>query len=491
MTRRVVLGSLLLLAVVVSLPSCGAGGGGGGGDGLFASAIPFEPTTGTWNTYLLSSPSALRPAAPPAPFDAATLADRDALVLRAAARGPTQTANIDAWNNTGTVATWINLALSFVITRKPPPPQVARILALTSVGMYDAMVASFDAKWTYLRIRPSDLPGGPVVYGGQRECPGYVSDRAAMSAAAAKVLKHFFTLDLAAIDATLQSALDADLDACVAFPLDVTAGQTLGSSVGDVVLAYAATDHGDDAQPTYTESGIAGRWFRTAQKSGATPVFPPTLPGWGIVKCWYMPSGDAIRPGAPPALGTAENSQARDYVFLVSQTLSTAEKALADFWADGGGTVTPPGHWAQIGLTSCASHLLNQCRVARAMAILNTAQADAFVACWDCKYFYDRERPITQIRREVAGQAAWMSYINTPSFPSYPSGHSSTSGAASTVLSHLFPDQADDFAQMSNDAKDSRLFGLIHYVYDNDTGLSLGRSIGTFAVNAAAHDGAE
>lgn len=124
------------------------------------------------------------------------------------------------------------------------------------------------------------------------------------------------------------------------------------------------------------------------------------------------------------------------------------------------------------------------------LALLNTAQADAFVACWDCKYHYDIERPISAIRRDVAGQATWVPFIATPPFPSYPSGHSSTSGAASQVLGYVFPASAVMLATMASEAKDSRLYGGIHYRFDNDTGLDLGRSIGTLAIERAATDGA-
>jgi hypothetical protein len=65
---------------------------------------------------------------------------------------------------------------------------------------------------------------------------------------------------------------------------------------------------------------------------------------------------------------------------------------------------------------------------AEVFAALNTAQADGFIACWDAKFTYWTERPVTAIRREL--DPTWSSYITTPPFPSYVSGHSTTSGAA-------------------------------------------------------------
>jgi membrane-associated phospholipid phosphatase len=175
----------------------------------------------------------------------------------------------------------------------------------------------------------------------------------------------------------------------------------------------------------------------------------------------------------------------------VNLTLTPERISIAQFWADGGGTFTPPGHWNEIAVDKAVTAGFNECRMARMLAALGAAQHDAFVACWDCKYFYDVERPVTVIRRDVGGAyAAWLPLITTPPFPSYPSGHSSTSGAASQVLGYFFPEDSTELAVMANEAKDSRLYGGIHFTFDNDTGLSLGRSIGTLAIVHLEEDGA-
>ena len=67
--------------------------------------------------------------------------------------------------------------------------------------------------------------------------------------------------------------------------------------------------------------------------------------------------------------------------------------------------------------------------LAALLAELPTAQADAFIACWNAKYTYWTERPVTAIRASL--DRDWSPYVYTPSFPSYPSGHSTTSAAAS------------------------------------------------------------
>ncbi len=478
--------AVALSALVVALPACGGGGSDGPSDLVYAGLTPVEPTAGTWQTWIVPSVAAIRPAAPPTGFSTQTTQELVDLRARALARGPVQTANVDDWN-AGACRRWNEFQLGLIVTRSTNPPKASRGLALVSVAMFDAMVSAYDTKYHYLRPRPSAFINPPATYGPIPDSPGYASDRAAISKAAAEVLKYLFPLDVAAINARLQTALDAELDSCACFQSDVDAGVAIGQAVATQVLAYAAGDHGDDPQPAYVASGIPGRWAPTPAAFAA-----PLLPGWGSVKTWLLSSGSAYRPGPCPPYNSAEWIAQRDEVLAVNLSLGANPQraAIATFWADGGGTWTPPGHWNDIAMDLAITEGFNECRTTRMLALLNTAQADAFVACWDCKYHYDIERPISAIRRDVAGQATWVPYIATPPFPSYPSGHSSTSGAASQVLGYVFPASAVMLATMASEAKDSRLYGGIHYRFDNDTGLDLGRSIGTLAIERAATDGA-
>jgi hypothetical protein len=460
---------------------------------VYASATPEEPTAGTWATWVIVDADDFLPPPPPAPDSDQTADELDALRDRAALRGATEEANVDFWN-AGTVRRWNDYHRARVAARSVNPPLAARGYALASVAMYDAMVAAWNAKFAYLRARPSAFPNPPDTYGPEHDSPSYVSERAAISAAVREVLNFLFPLDTATTDAMLADAQDADLDACVHFQSDVDEGLLLGEAVGLAVVASAGTDGGDTATQApltaaYVESGIVGRWQRTPPGN----VFPPVLPGWGTVRTWLLAAGDDVRPGPPPAYGSAEWNFQRDEVLTVALTLDATRQAIALFWADGAGTQTPPGHWNEIAVTTAVSHGLhtNEPRMARVLAALNTAQHDAFVSCWDCKYFYDVERPVTTIRRDVAGQAAFLSFIATPPFPTYPSGHSTVSGAASQVLGYLFPSDAVALALMANEAKDSRLYGGIHFRFDNDVGLNVGRTIGTFAISRLVLDGAD
>ena len=129
-------------------------------------------------------------------------------------------------------------------------------------------------------------------------------------------------------------------------------------------------------------------------------------------------------------------------------------------------------------------HQLTTVQAARVFAVLNTAQADAFVCVWYAKYAYWSLRPITAIRREI--DPDWTPLITTPPFPSYVSGHSGTSGAAATVLSAFFPDEAARLNAWAHEAALSRLYGGIHFRTDNEVGLTLGRAVGKAALRAWA-----
>jgi membrane-associated phospholipid phosphatase len=118
------------------------------------------------------------------------------------------------------------------------------------------------------------------------------------------------------------------------------------------------------------------------------------------------------------------------------------------------------------------------------MALLNLSLMDAAISCWDAKYYYFNPRP-TQIDPSI------KTLTGIPNFPAYVSGHSTFSGAAATVLSHIIPEKATQFKAMAKDASNSRLFGAIHYRSDCEKGLLLGETVGKFAIGRARVDGAE
>jgi hypothetical protein len=248
----------------------------------------------------------------------------------------------------------------------------------------------------------------------------------------------------------------------------------LGRVIGAGLVSRGRRD-GSDAAFQGTIPVGPGLWVPTP------PAFaPPLEPQAGTWRTWNISSGSRFRPPPPPAFGSRRYERELREVYDVSQALTDEQKRIADFWADGPGTVTPPGHWNQIALDLIRSYRLSDRAAARVLAALNTAQADAFITCWDSKFTYWSERPVTAIRREI--DPNWLSYIVTPPFPAYVSGHSSTSGAAAEVLSSFFPREARRLRAWADEAAISRLYGGIHFRSDNDAGLMLGKRVGRAAL---------
>ena len=70
----------------------------------------------------------------------------------------------------------------------------------------------------------------------------------------------------------------------------------------------------------------------------------------------------------------------------------------------------------------------------------------------------------------------------TPRHPSYPSGHSTYSGAASEILSYFFPDYTEEFDRLADNAGLARLWGGIHYRSDHVEGQKLGRCVARMVI---------
>ena len=132
------------------------------------------------------------------------------------------------------------------------------------------------------------------------------------------------------------------------------------------------------------------------------------------------------------------------------------------------------------------------------MVILGAAGRDAFIACWKEKYEKNLLRPEDYIRHYI--RPDFYPYIQTPSFPEYPSGHSTISGANSEVLTEMIGDNITftdrthvpinlpprtftSFFNAASEAGMSRMYGGIHFRTAKVNGLLIGKSIGGYAVS--------
>ena len=191
----------------------------------------------------------------------------------------------------------------------------------------------------------------------------------------------------------------------------------------------------------------------------------------------------ALRPGPPNLAGSAAFKQEEAEVLSFSKNPTRAHQEQVEFWADGVGTYTPPGHWNAIAADEFVKQNYSEVRWARNFALLNMAEMDVAICCWDTKYFYFNERP-TQANPNI------KTLTGIPNFPSYTSGHSNFSGAAATVLTYLLPDRGTKFTDLANQAAMSRLYGAIHYRSDCMVGLQTGAKVGQYAVQRGQNDGA-
>jgi hypothetical protein len=305
----------------------------------------------------------------------------------------------------------------------------------------------------------------------------------------AELLKLLFPASVEEINLRSEQQRQAALLAGKAAASDLAAGLALGQEVAAVLVARARTDG------MATAGGSPALWAALADGARARgeipwlsqdiPARPPMLPAFGAVRGWMMTPEDFVRqrPGPPPStsseLMARETGEVRKYV----DTGSRQELAIANFWADGPSTPTPPGHWNFIAQPYIRKADWSEVRAARAFALLNMALHDAAVGCWETKYFYFNPRP-SQMDPEL------KSIIGLPNFPSYTSGHSTFSGGAATVLSYLFPSGTADFEAMAQEASMSRLYGGIHYRSDLEVGKAHGQRIGGYTVSFARTDGA-
>ena len=179
--------------------------------------------------------------------------------------------------------------------------------------------------------------------------------------------------------------------------------------------------------------------------------------------------------------------------------------------------VAPPTQvWNQAAQQVSATQHRSLSENARAFALLNMAINDGLIAVFDTKYFYIRWRPVTAIRAgdmdgnpRTEGDVNWTPFIVTPSFPGYGSAHGAASGAARKVCERLFgeghhamtlshpgiPDVTlhyNTFEDITEDIDDARVYGGIHFRYDQEAGERQGRRVGAYVIEhhlrPARHD---
>ena len=284
-----------------------------------------------------------------------------------------------------------------------------------------------------------------------------------------------------------------------------------GEKIGMAVLARANNDG-------YAKSRGKVRFLGSNDDGKWRPTPPDYLEGvewcWGTQQLFVLKTPDDFPLPPPPSFSKDKKSQyfrqALD-VYNQSKNLTPDQLEIAKFWDDNpfvimhnGHTtfatkkITPGGHWIGITAIACKKSGADAVRSAQAYALTSIALYDAFISCWQVKYTTEYIRPITVINQSI--DPNWLSLLQTPPFPEYPSGHSAISGSAAVMLTHLFGDHFDymdtsdlkyigiqrhftSFLQAADETSVSRYYGGIHFRNSVDQGAVQGRQIGNYIWN--------
>jgi hypothetical protein len=397
--------------------------------------------------------------------------------------------------------TWYGLTLELVRHTAPySPPVAARTFAYLGIIAYEA-VASAGGGLQSLSGQLTGLKALPSRTGGARYDDANIL-HAAMQTAVQALFDHTGPSGQRALKAVGQK-LDVELGAGLS-ATRVKRSHSYGKALAIHVLDWSRDDGGANVvnmgfPETYKPVDAPGHWMPT---SVIRMQQAPLLPNWGENRTFAIADAASCALPPPPAYSEDKTSEFYQQAFEVYETVKniTPEKRLtARFWSDDPMlSPTPPGHWMFIALDVLKNRNANIEDQVDVMTRLGIAMSDAFVACWKSKFDYDLLRPVTYIKKVI--DKTWEPILITPPFPEYPSGHSTQSGAAATVLTQYFGENFafedkthvreklpvrtyKNFWEAANEAGISRLYGGIHFRAAVERGLEQGRCIG-IAVNA-------
>ena len=356
----------------------------------------------------------------------------------------------------------------------------ARLAAITQLAVFTAVNAVTGRYEPY-------LDGIDAPYGASAE--------AAVVAAAHRVLTHYVPASTPALDAARRQSLVAIPDG---------PGKQAGIGVGEAAAAAMIASRADDgsAPPQFflASSSDPGEWQ-------LTPSCPPAggiLYHWGTVKPFGVASSTQFRAEPPPILSSSRYR--RDYVEVMevgdaASTLRPAHRAdVANFY----NAVLAVGVWNDVARQIASARKTTLSENARMLALLNMAISDGLVTVMETKYYYRFWRPETAIQmgdsdgnRKTEGNPAFAPYITTPCFPSYPSAHATGSYAARGILARIFGEhrhaielasaavpgvrlEYDSLDEITDDIDDARVYGGIHFRFDQRAGARQGSAIARY-----------
>jgi hypothetical protein len=347
----------------------------------------------------------------------------------------------------------------------------ARFAAITQLAVFEA-VNSIDRDFE--------------PYLGTINAPPGASPEAAAVAAAYTVLENYFPGNASALNAAYATSLASIPDG---------SAKQQGIGVGEAAAAaLIALRTGDGSTPPafYSPASSApGAWQ-------PTPSCPPAgglLLQWRNLRPFAIERADQFRSAPPPALTSERYARSYNEVMRVGSVDSLFRPQdrsdVALFYA----ATAPVPVWNSAAVQVAIEQGRTMSENARALALMDVAIADASASVFDTKYAYDFWRPETAIH--ASGNTTWQPYIVTPCFPSYGSAHGSLSNAARKVLERVYGPrnhlitlsnpavtgvilQYQTFEQITHDISDARVYGGIHFRFDQETGAEQGRRVGEY-----------
>lgn len=388
------------------------------------------------------------------------------------------------------VTEWNQHMLDALIAANAGGIVATRHAAIVQAAVYDA-VNGIQRRYTPIYVTAEAVPGASV--------------RAAVVQAAYEVLVKLFPNQKADLDAKRAASLTAISSVGAAErSRSIIRGLAWGTRVANEIWARRSADGFNTVPaPYFGETGV-GLWratpparapFAAVQLGGTTP--------------WVLQSAKQFTLPGPPALNSAKYAadfnEVKQIGSISSVTRTTAETAIARFWASGH---SPSYFWNRVAVRLGEQRHTTIWENARLLALVNIAMADAGIAIWEAKVSYMFWRPITAIAMaDLDGNSAttsdpnWLPLLATPPYAEYPSGLVGTSAAPAAVLANFFgpatPFVVDsnampgvtryfpDFAAAIDELVNARIFSGIHFRFADEDARHLGASIGNYVSEIA------
>lgn len=392
--------------------------------------------------------------------------------------------------------------LECTIVKETPgmfPPQAARAFGYTGVTLYESVVQGWpDAQSLAGQINGLDPSMLPLADTDAYEYNWALAANAAMADMMVKMFDRTITPQYRNEIVAMEEKWKAIFSEGVSNEVRERS-ISFGKAVSMAIYEYSKTDGGheqyvDPFQLPYTWPTNNGAWVPTSA------VANPLAPYWDQNRPFLTANVTESQPGAHSAYSTLTSAdfylEAMN-VYNVVTNATAEEIEIAKFWADDPfNTCTPTGHTFNIMVQLLEEHDANLAMSAVAFAKLAIAENDAFIACWKSKYDYFLIRPVSYIRQHI--DPDFNTLIGTPPFPAYTSGHATEAAAGSRIFTDMFTNgdgnypftdrtqiqfgfsvrTFSNFDDMATECANSRLYGGIHYNFDNTNGLKIGKKVG-------------